>query len=131
MTAFQVDRDATTSGKSRGGGLCLYINKEWSVNATLVTKHCSQLAELHRVLSPLLITLLTCDRASTYKGYQIIKFVDDTTVVGLSHRSDESMYREEVKHLEGWCRENNLVLSADRAKEMIIGGHSPSTLLSA
>ena len=39
MMAFRADRDAATSGKSRGGGLCLYINKDWSVNATLVTKH--------------------------------------------------------------------------------------------
>ena len=46
MMAFRADRDAATSGKSRGGGLCLYINKDWSVNATLVTKHCSQLAQL-------------------------------------------------------------------------------------
>ena len=30
------------------------------------------------------------------------------------------MYREEVKHLEGWCRENNLVLNAVKTKEMII-----------
>ena len=29
------------------------------------------------------------------------------------------MYREEVKRLEGWCRENNLVLNADKTKEMI------------
>ena len=30
-----------------------------------------------------------------------------------------SVYREEVKLLEGWCRENNLVLIADKTKEMI------------
>ena len=41
-------------------------------------------------------------------------------MVGLIYRNDESMYREEVKHLEGWCRENNLVLNAGKTKEMII-----------
>ena len=72
------------------------------------------------VLSPLLFTLLTHDCASRHKGNQIIKFADDTTVVELIHRNYESMYREEVKHLEGWCRGNNLVLSADKTKEMVI-----------
>ncbi len=38
-------RDTTLSGKSRGGGLCLYINKEWCNNAAVVSKHCSPLVE--------------------------------------------------------------------------------------
>ena len=41
-------------------------------------------------------------------------------MLGLIHINDESMYGEEVKHLEGWCRENDLVLNADKTKEMII-----------
>ena len=48
------------------------------------------------VLSPLLFTLLTHDCASRHEGNQIIKFADDTTVVGLICRNDESMYREQV-----------------------------------
>ena len=72
------------------------------------------------VLSPLLFTLLIHDCASRHKGNQIIKFADDTTVVGLIHRSKESIYREEVKHLEVWCRENNLVFNAGKTKEMVI-----------
>ena len=53
------------------------------------------------VLSPLLSTLLTHDSAPRHKGNQIIKFAYDTTLVGLIHKNEESMYREEVKHLEG------------------------------
>ena len=30
------------------------------------------------------------------------------------------MYSEEVKHLEGWCRENNPVLNVDKTKETIV-----------
>ena len=42
------------------------------------------------------------------------------------------MFREEVKHLEGWCRENNLVFNADKRRWLSTSrGHSPSTLLSA
>lgn len=42
---FRADRDAVSSGKSRGGGLCIYINKDWCANATSVFKHCSELVE--------------------------------------------------------------------------------------
>ena len=75
----------------------------------------------------MLFTLLTHNCASRYVGNQIIKFADDMRVVGLIHRKDESMYREDVKHLESWIRVNNLVLSADKAKEMIIALQEPSS----
>ena len=64
--------------------------------------------------------MLTHDCASRHEGNRLIKFADDTTVMGLIHRNDVSMHREEVKHLQGWCRENNLVLDADKIKEMVI-----------
>ncbi len=35
LTCYRADRDTTLSGKSRGGGLCLYINKEWCNNAAV------------------------------------------------------------------------------------------------
>ena len=66
------------------------------------------------------LLLVTHDCASRHQGNQIVKFEDDNTVVGLIHKNEESMYREEVKHLEGWCRENNLVLNEDKTEEMII-----------
>jgi gmma-aminobutyric acid receptor subunit gamma/deltex-like protein len=45
------------------------------------------------VLSPLLYSLFTHDTNS------LIKFADDTTVVGLITNNDESAYREEVSEL--------------------------------
>ena len=71
------------------------------------------------VFSTLLFKMPTHDCASRQEGNEIIKVADDTTVVGLFHKNEESMYREEVKHLEGWCREKNLMLNAYKAKEMI------------
>lgn len=53
-----------------------------------------------RVLSPLLFTLSTHNCASRHKDNLIVKFGDDTTVVGLIHNNDESRYREEVELLE-------------------------------
>ncbi|KAI4895175.1 hypothetical protein NFI96_005325 [Prochilodus magdalenae] len=50
----------------------------------------------------------------------IIKFADDTTVVGLISKNDESAYREEVQRLTDWCRTNNLSLNVDKTKEMVV-----------
>jgi hypothetical protein len=38
----------------------------------------------------------------------IIKFADDTTVIGLISNNDETAYGEEVRALGVWCQENNL-----------------------
>ncbi|KAI3351758.1 hypothetical protein L3Q82_020593, partial [Scortum barcoo] len=46
--------------------------------------------------------------------------------------NDESDYRQEVEHLEGWCRKNNLCINVKKTKEMIVdfrrGRHLPSPL---
>ncbi|KAI4889498.1 hypothetical protein NFI96_008344 [Prochilodus magdalenae] len=83
------------------------------------------------VLSPLLFTLLTHDCAAMHSSNHIIKFADDTTVVGLISKNDESAYREEVQRLTDWCRTNNLSLNVDKTKEMVVDSrrtrrdHSP------
>ncbi|KAI3354997.1 hypothetical protein L3Q82_004778 [Scortum barcoo] len=62
----------------------------------------------------------------------IVKFADDTAVVGRIANNDESDYRQEVEHLEGWCRQNNLCINVKKTKEMIVdfrrGRHLPSPL---
>ena len=40
-----------------------------------------------------------------------VKSADNTTVVGLITKGDESAYREEVQRLAEWCSENNLSLN--------------------
>ncbi|KAK1784347.1 hypothetical protein P4O66_019090, partial [Electrophorus voltai] len=50
----------------------------------------------------------------------IIKFADDTTVVGLINKDNESAYREEVQELVSWCKVNNLYLNVDKTKEMVV-----------
>ena len=49
----------------------------------------------------------------------IIKFADDTTVVGLITNNDETAYREEVRALL-WCQENILSPNVSKTKEMIV-----------
>ncbi|KAI4886750.1 hypothetical protein NFI96_004619 [Prochilodus magdalenae] len=63
------------------------------------------------VLSPLLYTLYTHDCTTTYSSNTIIKFADDTTIIGNITKDDEGPYREEVKLLS---------LNVSKTKELII-----------
>jgi hypothetical protein len=51
----------------------------------------------------------------------IIRFADDTTVVGLITDNDETAYREEVRELAVWCQDNNLSLNVSKTTELIVG----------
>jgi hypothetical protein len=51
------------------------------------------------VLSPLLYSLLTQDCTARHRSDTIIKFADDTTVVGLITDNHETAYREEIRYL--------------------------------
>ncbi|XP_014879206.1 uncharacterized protein LOC106940864 [Poecilia latipinna] len=45
LQLFRADRDQR-SGKTRGGGLCMYVNEGWSTNCGLVKSCCSEAIEL-------------------------------------------------------------------------------------
>ncbi len=72
------------------------------------------------VLSPLLFSLYTNDCTSKDPSVKLLKFADDTTVIGLIQDSDESAYRQEVKELAVWCSLNNLELNTLKTVEMIV-----------
>ena len=72
------------------------------------------------VLSPLLCSLFTLGLVARHDSNTIIKFADDTTVVCLITDNDETAYREEVKDLAVWCKDNNLSLNMIKTKEMIV-----------
>jgi hypothetical protein len=59
------------------------------------------------MISPLLYSPFIHDCVAKH-SYIIIKFADDTTVVGLITDNDEPAYREEVRDLAVWCQDNNL-----------------------
>ncbi len=63
------------------------------------------------VLSPLLFSLYTNDCTSKDPSVKLLKFADDTTLIGLIQDGDESAYRQEVKELAVWCSLNNLELN--------------------
>ncbi|KAK1784837.1 hypothetical protein P4O66_018184 [Electrophorus voltai] len=72
------------------------------------------------VLSPLLYSLYTYDCVATSSSTIIVKFADDTVVMGLISYNDERAYLEEIKHLENWCQGNNLLLNVSKTKELIV-----------
>ena len=50
----------------------------------------------------------------------VVKFADDTTVVGLIRDDHDLTYRDEVEQQVGWCSSNNLILNGDKTKGIIV-----------
>ena len=73
------------------------------------------------MLSPLLYSPYTYDCNPRHDSNIIIKFADDTTVIGLISDDDESAYRDDVNHLIKWCAtSNDLVLNVSKTKEIVV-----------
>ncbi len=72
------------------------------------------------VLSPLLYSLYTHDCVSTHSSPSIIKFADDTVVLGLINNNDEAAYLDEVERLTSWCQDNCLSLNVSKTEELIV-----------
>ncbi|KAK3508499.1 hypothetical protein QTP70_031355 [Hemibagrus guttatus] len=70
--------------------------------------------------APLLFSLYTNDCTSTDPSVKLLKFADDTTIIGLIQDGDESAYRQEVEQLAAWCSLNNLELNTLKTVEMIL-----------
>ncbi len=72
------------------------------------------------VLSPLLYSLYTHDCVSSHSSTSIVKFADDTVVLGLVSNNDEAAYLHEVERLTSWCQDNCLSLNVSKTKELIV-----------
>ncbi len=81
-----------------------------------------------------LTMLYTHDCSTTHSSNVIVKFADDTMVIGLITDNDETAYREEVSTLTKWCQENHLSLNIDKTKELVVDfrrqskEHTPITI---
>ncbi len=71
------------------------------------------------VLSPLLFSLYTNTCTLTDPSVKLLKFADDTTVIGLIKDGDKSAYRQEVEQQAVWCSLNNLELNNLKTVRMI------------
>ncbi len=72
------------------------------------------------VLSPLLYSLYTHDCVSSHSSTSIVKFADDTVVLGLINNNEEAAYLDEVERLTSWCQDNCLSLNVSKTKELIV-----------
>ncbi len=72
------------------------------------------------VLSPLCFSLYTNDCTFKDPSVKLLKFADDTTLIGLIQNGDESAFRQEVEELAVWCSLNNLELNTLKTVEMIM-----------
>lgn len=72
------------------------------------------------VLSPLLFTLYTSDCLSINADCKMLKYADDTVIIGKIKSNNENLYRDQVKSFVNWCDENYLNLNVRKTKEMIV-----------
>ncbi|KAF0029423.1 hypothetical protein F2P81_018528 [Scophthalmus maximus] len=78
------------------------------------------LAPVFTTMSPLLYSLYTHDCATRHNSNTIVKFADDTVVVGPITNNDERAYLQEVSDLTTWCKDNSLLLNGKNTKEMVV-----------
>ncbi len=57
---------------------------------------------------------------SSHSSTSIVKFADDTVVLGLISNNDETAYLDEVERLTSWCQDNCLSLNVNKTKELIV-----------
>ena len=71
------------------------------------------------VLSAFLFVLYMNQLAINSNNVKIIKYADDTVVVGLIENEDESHYRDAITFVNDWCAKNFLNLNVNKTKELI------------
>ena len=72
------------------------------------------------VLAPFLFTMYTDDFKSDHKSCPLIKFADDTMMVGLIENRNNSEYLYEINSFVNFCNNNFLELNVNKTKEMLI-----------
>lgn len=72
------------------------------------------------VLSPTLYTLYTNDYRAHKTGTTLIKFADDSAIIGLFTMPHTTSYIEEIQSFVDWCDKNYLELNVSKTKELII-----------
>ena len=72
------------------------------------------------VLAPFLFTLYTSDCRSQSSKCPLIKFADDTALIGLISKDDDSAFLSQVDSFVNHCDANYLELNVSKTKEMVI-----------
>ncbi len=72
------------------------------------------------VPSPLLYSLYTHDCVCSHSSTSIVKFSNDTVVLGLISNNVETAYLGEVERLTLWCQDNCRSPKVSKTKELIV-----------
>ena len=72
------------------------------------------------VLSAFLFIVYTNALSQCSSNCKIIKYADDTVVIGLISDNNEDEYRQTISYVSDWCSENYLDLNVTKTKEMIL-----------
>ena len=72
------------------------------------------------VLSAVLFIIYTDSMKTNNDQCKIIKYADDTVVMGLISDDDELTYRNSVEYVSNWCQDNFLNLNVSKTKELIL-----------
>ena len=72
------------------------------------------------VLAPFLFTLYTSDVRSANNSCALVKFADDTALLGLIENDDDDAYLDQIIHFTKYCDDNFLELNVNKTKEMVI-----------
>lgn len=79
------------------------------------------------VLSPVLFTMYTDDHRSDTESMSIIKYADDTALLGLLRPGKEAEYMRSISHFVQQCNADELRLNVRKTKEMIIDFRKTTT----
>ena len=72
------------------------------------------------VLAPFLFALYTAVCRSTDKSCPLVKFADDTELVGKISNDEDALYHKQTETFVNWCDKNYLYLNVSKTKEMCI-----------
>ncbi|WP_419631026.1 reverse transcriptase domain-containing protein, partial [Thiolapillus sp.] len=72
------------------------------------------------VLAPFLFSLYTADCRSTDESCPLVKFADDTELVGKISNDEDALYHKQIENFVNWCDKNYLYLNVSKTKEMCI-----------
>ena len=85
------------------------------------------------VLAPFLFILYTSDFRADGDGCSLVKFADDTALIGLIKQDNSSTFLELIQRFVSYCRDNYLELNTSKTKELVIdyrkNGHVPEPVL--
>ena len=72
------------------------------------------------VLAPFLFTVYTSDIRSTSDNCYLIKFADDTALLGLIQKDNHDSYLKQVDLFVNYCKLNYLELNVTKTKELLV-----------